>query len=284
MIILLKGGPSSGWFAPPKGTHSGKKHRAAGSGKSGKTGMVGGSSGGTAEQKAAADISRESSAEALALHTVGKASEVRSGPFGKGYFITGYDIFTGKSDGDLVDVTSDFGAETNDHVGFLIATEYPKALGMQKSEISAFRKINERLYGSNGVYSSSPSPKNAGLSRRQIDRLDDTWLERYDKLWSRIYANGNVRVREFGLRPGQGKHTISVDRMMKNKRSVEALQLWVLTGKIASDKNASYSVGWFDGDWVDFTWDELMAAKHPRDLKDELPVITVRFKGCICYG
>lgn len=32
---LLKGGPNSGWYAPPKGTHTGEKHRAAGSGKSG---------------------------------------------------------------------------------------------------------------------------------------------------------------------------------------------------------------------------------------------------------
>jgi hypothetical protein len=33
--ITLKGGPSSGWYAPPKGTHSGEKHRNVGSGKSG---------------------------------------------------------------------------------------------------------------------------------------------------------------------------------------------------------------------------------------------------------
>lgn len=31
---LLKGGPGSGWYAPPKGTHSGEKHRASGSGRS----------------------------------------------------------------------------------------------------------------------------------------------------------------------------------------------------------------------------------------------------------
>ena len=35
LLTLVKGGPSSGWYAPPEGTHSGEKHRASGSGKSG---------------------------------------------------------------------------------------------------------------------------------------------------------------------------------------------------------------------------------------------------------
>lgn len=34
MTIILKGGPNSGWFSPPKGTHSGEKHISVGSGKS----------------------------------------------------------------------------------------------------------------------------------------------------------------------------------------------------------------------------------------------------------
>ena len=37
MKIILKGGPNSGWHAPPKGTHSGEKHRSVGSGTSGES-------------------------------------------------------------------------------------------------------------------------------------------------------------------------------------------------------------------------------------------------------
>lgn len=32
--VILKGGPNSGWYAPPKGTHTGEAHRSSGSGKS----------------------------------------------------------------------------------------------------------------------------------------------------------------------------------------------------------------------------------------------------------
>lgn len=32
-MLVLKGGKGSGWFAPPKGSHSGEKHRSVGSGK-----------------------------------------------------------------------------------------------------------------------------------------------------------------------------------------------------------------------------------------------------------
>jgi hypothetical protein len=35
VLVVLKGSASSGWYAPPKGTHSGEKHRSVGSGKSG---------------------------------------------------------------------------------------------------------------------------------------------------------------------------------------------------------------------------------------------------------
>ena len=31
--LTLKGSPTSGWYSPPKGTHSGDKHREVGSGK-----------------------------------------------------------------------------------------------------------------------------------------------------------------------------------------------------------------------------------------------------------
>ena len=41
MRIVVKGGPSSGWYAPPEGTHSGEEHRAVGSG------MVGSGEGST---------------------------------------------------------------------------------------------------------------------------------------------------------------------------------------------------------------------------------------------
>ena len=33
MRLTIKGSPASGWYAPPKGTHSGEEHRAVGSGK-----------------------------------------------------------------------------------------------------------------------------------------------------------------------------------------------------------------------------------------------------------
>jgi hypothetical protein len=40
--LILKGGPGSGWHAPPRGTHSGEKHRQTGSGRtSGTTSIVG---------------------------------------------------------------------------------------------------------------------------------------------------------------------------------------------------------------------------------------------------
>jgi hypothetical protein len=35
-MLRLKGSPSSGWYAPPKGTHSQERHVSVGSGKSGK--------------------------------------------------------------------------------------------------------------------------------------------------------------------------------------------------------------------------------------------------------
>lgn len=36
LLVTSKGGPESGWYAPPKGTHTGEKHRAVGSGQSAK--------------------------------------------------------------------------------------------------------------------------------------------------------------------------------------------------------------------------------------------------------
>jgi len=44
MKITLKGSPTSGWYAPPRGTHSGEKHRAVGSGRAGKKKHILGSS------------------------------------------------------------------------------------------------------------------------------------------------------------------------------------------------------------------------------------------------
>ena len=38
LVIVLKGGPTSGWYAPPKGTHSGEEHEKVGSGKATATG------------------------------------------------------------------------------------------------------------------------------------------------------------------------------------------------------------------------------------------------------
>lgn len=46
-VGTFRGGKGSGWYAPPKGTHTGEKHRKVGSGKSGRgaTKTVGGKSG-----------------------------------------------------------------------------------------------------------------------------------------------------------------------------------------------------------------------------------------------
>lgn len=36
VLVTVKGSSTSGWYAPPRGTHTGEKHRAVGSGKTGK--------------------------------------------------------------------------------------------------------------------------------------------------------------------------------------------------------------------------------------------------------
>lgn len=40
ILITFKGSASSGWYSPPKGTHSGEKHRSVGSGRGKKSGKA----------------------------------------------------------------------------------------------------------------------------------------------------------------------------------------------------------------------------------------------------
>lgn len=51
LVITIKGSASSGWYAPPKGTHTGEQHRAVGSGKAG----------GWSGKKAKVEVSRKRS-------------------------------------------------------------------------------------------------------------------------------------------------------------------------------------------------------------------------------
>ena len=97
----------------------------------------------------------------------------------KGYFITG--------EGKLVDVISDFGPGTNDHVGAFVAMEHPEVVGLTKDDAKEF----ERLY-----------------------MEGDPDLMQY---WEKIHKSGVIRVREFGKK-------VYIDTYNLDRKTLRRLQ------------------------------------------------------------
>jgi hypothetical protein len=194
------------------------------------------------------------------LVLVDKASDIRSGDMGKGYFITPEDK--------LVDITGDFGAGTNDHVGYMVASDHGEKLGVDKKILDKFTALNDALYGEDGAFGSNK----LGFTDDEIDTLEFDWSDAYADMWQDIYEGaGLVRVREFaGLAHRGGKRQIAIDGIPDTRRGVGRLQDLVLQGQITSDKNAVYSVETlgFGGNYT-FDWNKLMMARYPRDLKDD---------------
>lgn len=168
-------------------------------------------------------------------------SDIEMGKWGKGYFI--------REDGSLVDVTSDFGGGTNDHVGFFIALDNPDILGVDVDLADRAKQLLDSM----DVLSD--------WGGEEFRKLEDEYYDVMSEVWHDIDAAGNIRVRVWDL-PSRGR-SVAIDGPIDR---VSELQNLVLDGKIPSNVD-SYSWDSRRAGYFRFTYDELMSAEYIRDLK-----------------
>ena len=135
---------------------------------------------------------------------VRKYDQIKEGKMGKGAFVM--------PDGELIDVTGDFGGGTNDHVGVFVMAEKPEKFGLTKALV---KKMNKEF--ESGDY----------------DAIDQAWQKVYDK--------GIVRVRSF---EGEVGKSASLD-FRADKVSLAKVQSLVEKGTLPKVKD--YYIQSFSG-------------------------------------
>jgi len=237
-----KGGPGSGHW-----------------GHAGRPGQRGGGRAGSSIQivvgaeRRAAKIGKPAESTEPNIPLYDTADQIAGGHFGKGYFI--------RNDGKLVDISSDFGGATNDHVGYIVASGPggADALGLDQSKIDAFKVIDGVVYG---TYDDKGNRLTPGIDFEgpNADDLEFEWQDRYVEMWEDVWAAGNTRVRAF-------KHETAIDGLAGTSSNIKKLQNWVLEGKIDLDPTKG-KIGWeTDKEFIRFSWSDLMTAKNVSDLR-----------------
>lgn len=138
-------------------------------------------------------------------------SEIKEGPMGRGWFIT--------KKGDLYDVTSDFGAGTNDHVGVFLLPVVGEKLGLSPKKVGKLAELRKRLD------EMAPDDK-------RWDKLSDKYQWMASDLMNEVLSKGVIRVRAF-------KSSISIEGENMPLKRVQQL---MKAGKIPSDKKSKFYV------------------------------------------
>lgn len=184
MIIKLKGSSSSGWYGPPRGTHSGEKHRSVGSGKASKSKPV--------VKKPTASLPTVSTLSQIEVET--------SGAFGK---VQAYWIMP---DGELHDVNASGVPEDWDtsgqHWGSLIA--YPEAFGLDKRLIDDLSGLDRTSFS-------------AGVSDWSDKALAAATRNGAVRVGSSVWANGKGEIYIEGLPNSRAGIRRMQDMILVNK-------------------------------------------------------------------
>lgn len=220
-------------------------------GHAGRPGKVGGSvPKGGAVTTAVAPTTQEESTGVTKVQTY---DQIKSSRHGKGYFIA--------PDGGLVDITSDFGGGTNDHVGFVVAMEHPEVLGLDKAASNKLKAASTKLYGPSG--------------NDYNERYEAAYDKAYEQLWNGIREAGLVRVRIFG-------DEVAIDGLRVNDRLPGKLQDLVFNDKLPGTRKTRYSIE--DADWtsstpfISFDYNTLVNARRLRDLTSGLKELSKAMK------
>lgn len=158
------------------------------------------------------------------LETVDSYDKIQSKEIGgtdsKGYFIM--------PDGKLVDINSEFGPGTNDHVGFLTAGEHPEAFGMSKNEAKKFLAAYEN---------------------------DDAGT--IGEGWNKVFQSGIIRVREFG-------DEIAIETNTMDNSTLHRLQKLYDGSKLGLPYKARISwLGWdTQTEMFDVTMEDFLSARY----------------------
>ncbi len=187
------------------------------------------------------------------VHLYDTADQIEGGRMGKGYFIN--------KDNKLIDISSDFGGGTNDHVGYVVASGPGgvEALGVEQEKIDIFNEVDGRLYG---TYDEKGNELTPGIDwgSPDADEIEFEWQDKYGDMWSSIFDAGNTRVRAF-------QHETVIDGLPTTKSSIRKIQNWVLEGKIELDPKKG-KLGWEgEGGFLRFDWNTLMTASSINDLR-----------------
>jgi len=138
--------------------------------------------------------------------------EIKSTQYGKGFFIA--------PDGDLIDISSEFGGGTNDHVGTIGMDKYAKKLGLPQEDISKMEKIVDKLNKMGDTFSS------------KFEKLSDKQNEMATNMMLKAFEKGALRVRLFkGVVAIEG-HNIALSK----------IQNLLGDNKIPSDRKALYMI------------------------------------------
>jgi hypothetical protein len=158
--------------------------------------------------------------------------------YGRGYFIN--------SDDKLLSVSDEFGGGTNDHVGFIMASEHPELIGLTKDAVSKFNAASKKLFGESG--------------EDYNEEYEDKYNDELMKMWGKIEKT-NFRVREFDLEGGKRFVSIQAMGQKPSRQILRRIQSWLDNKKLPYDANIQYDVelGTANGS---FSLGELLSAKN----------------------
>jgi hypothetical protein len=159
---------------------------------------------------------------------------------GRGWFIA--------PDGDLIDVTSDFGGGTNDHVGMFIISGVGDKLKLPSNKIEKLKKMEDYINGPDFDFNNDE------------DLLDKQMMLGSDMI-NLAMKKGTIRVREF-----EGNY-ISIQGEGLSLNKIQAL---IEKNKIPSNKRAKYSIEGTDDHYADYVQTNLsvlVSSDSWRELK-----------------
>jgi SPP1 gp7 family putative phage head morphogenesis protein len=210
ILSLFKGGPGSGHF-----------------GHEGRPGQVGGSASGEGSQ--------------LPESRPQTADDIKMGPtMGRGWLIN--------TNNSLIDVTSDFGGGTNDHVGIFIIEDYGEELGLSKEDVNRLKKMSKEV-------------EEGDLNDDKTSELADEYAMLASDKLNELMGKGVIRVRDW--------EDIGVS-IQGEKMSLSRIQSLIEKNKIPSRKDAEYSIeGTNDpkNDYIDTKLSVLMGSRSWREVE-----------------
>jgi uncharacterized protein len=164
--------------------------------------------------------------------------EIKGTEFGRGYFIA--------PDGDLIDISNEFGDATNDHVGSLGMDEYAKKLGLPDEDVKEMKEISKAL-------------KSTDFSDDNFDDIVDRHTFKSSEMMMDAFDKGALRVRFFGNQVAIEGRDIPLSKV----------QDYIADKKLPSDKKATYFIDGASGvsREVEAKLSDLLLAKRWNALK-----------------